>query len=248
MARKRTKPVYDPDKVMKGLLAAVTESYKETGELKLTAEEFDMSALKIRKLLITAGVYHNELSDQVYELYTQGKTIAEIGQITGLGRSSINGYLPYTKAVYNPKEVSQNAERIKVFRSRQKAVSDLHADISLDNLWKAVVAFQGYPFYTASGQSFTYELKKGLGAEYNRELIVNQGKESIGWSAVKLAFYYALTQRGKVIDCPEAMGDICGASYIYPLLYRFGIIDVPDAVAQKMQIRGGSHRNTDKML
>lgn len=78
--------------------------------------------------------------------------------------------------------------------------------------------------------------------------IETQDKESIEWSAVKLAFYYALTQRGKVIDCPEALGDICGASYIYPLLYRFGIIDVPDAVAQKMQIRGGAHRNTDKML
>ena len=249
MARKRTKPIYEPEKVMKELLAAVKESYAETGELKLTAEEFDMSALKIRKLLITAGVYHNEMSDQVYELYTQGKSVAEIGQITGLGRSSINGYLPYTKVVYNPKEVSQNAERIKVFRSRQKAVSDLHADISLDNLWKAVVAFQGYPFYTASGLPFVYELKKGRGAEYNKELIVNRRRESksIVWSSVKLAFYYALTQKGRVIDRPKALGDIRGVSYIYPLLYRFGIIDVPEAVAEKMWIRGGVHRNTDKL-
>ena len=57
MARKRTKPIYEPEKVMKELLATVKEAYNETGELKLTAEEFDMSALKIRKLLITAGVY-----------------------------------------------------------------------------------------------------------------------------------------------------------------------------------------------
>ena len=126
MARPKTKQVYDTEKIMKELLAAVVDSYEETGELKLTAEEFGMSALKIRKLLITAGAYHNDLSDQVNDLFAQGKTVAEIGQIIGLGKSSINGYLPYTKAVYNPKELSQNAERIKLFRSRQNAVSDLN--------------------------------------------------------------------------------------------------------------------------
>lgn len=68
MARKRTKPIDEPEKVMNELLDAVKESYNETDELKQTAEEFDMSALKIRKLLITAGVYYNELSDQVYRM------------------------------------------------------------------------------------------------------------------------------------------------------------------------------------
>ncbi len=241
MARPRVKPEYDAEKIMKELLAAVAEFYAETGELKLTAEEFDMSALKIRKLLITAGAYHNELSDQVNDLYQRGKSLAEIAQITGLGRSSINGYLPYTKAIYNPEELSQNAERMKVFWKRQKAVEELNADVSLDNLWKAVVEFQGYPFHTASGLPFVYELKKGRGEEYNKELIVNRRKESksIVWSSVKLAFYCALTQRGKVVDRPKALGDLRGVSYIYPLLYRFGIISVPDEAARKMQLKGG---------
>ncbi len=44
---------------MRELVAAAAESYEETGELKLTAEELGVSALKIRKLLITAGVYSN---------------------------------------------------------------------------------------------------------------------------------------------------------------------------------------------
>ena len=51
---------YDPDKIMKNLLDAVSESYEETRELKQTAAEFDMSPLKIRKLLITSGAYSNE--------------------------------------------------------------------------------------------------------------------------------------------------------------------------------------------
>lgn len=249
MARLRTKPIYDAEKVMKELLEIVSASYEETGELKLTAEEFDMSALKIRKLLITAGVYHNDASDEVNRLYSKGKTPEEIANITGLGRSSVNGYLPYSKAIYKPEELSQNAERIKVFRNRQKAVAELQENISLDNLWKAVVVFQGYPFHTVSGLPFVYELKKGRGAEYNKELIVNRRKESksIVWSSVKLVFYYALTMRGTVVDHPKALGDVRGVSYIYPLLYRFGIINVPTSVAEKMQLKRGRNHERDRL-
>ena len=50
---------------MKNLLDAVSESYEETGELKQTAAEFDMSPLKIRKLLITSGAYSNDISKVV---------------------------------------------------------------------------------------------------------------------------------------------------------------------------------------
>lgn len=65
----------------------------------MTAEEFDMSPLKIRKLLITAGAYSNAISDEVNRLYESGKSVEEIRIIMGLRKSSINGYLPYTKSV-----------------------------------------------------------------------------------------------------------------------------------------------------
>ena len=54
MTRPKKRPHYDPDKIMKNLLDAVSESYEETGELKQTAVEFNISPLKIRKLLITS--------------------------------------------------------------------------------------------------------------------------------------------------------------------------------------------------
>lgn len=168
MARPKKKPAYDAEKIMKELMAAVAESYEETGELKLTAEEFSMSALKIRKLLITAGAYRNDISDEVNDLYAAGKSIVEIQSITGLGKSSVNGYLPYTKAIYKLEELSLNAERINVFRSRQQAVKELSADMREDKLWAAVVAFQNYPFHTATGLPFVYELKKGRSREYKR--------------------------------------------------------------------------------
>ena len=40
--------------------------------------------------------------------------------------------------------------------------------------------------------------------------------------------------KGEVVDRPKALGDIRGVTYIYGMLYRFGLIDVPDEVKEKM--------------
>lgn len=238
MSRPKKRPLYDAEKIMKELLKAVAESYNETEELKLTAEEFDMSALKIRKILITAGAYSNEISEEVNELYAAGKTVAEIQRITGLGKSSVNGYLPYTKAFYKPDELSLNAERIKVFRDRQQAVKVLSVDMSEDNLWEAVIAYQKYPLRTATGLPFVYNLKQGRSGKYNKELIVSRRTESktVVWSSMMLAFQKAMEMQGEVVERPRALGDIRGISYIYPMLYRFGLIEVPEKIVAKMQL------------
>ena len=39
---------------------------------------------------------------------------------------------------------------------------------------------------------------------------------------------------GEVVDHPKALGDIRGVTYIYGIFYRFGLIDVPDEVKEKM--------------
>ncbi len=82
MARPKKKPYYEAEKIMKDLMLAVAESYEETGELKLTAAEFALSSIKIRKLLITAQekgftseIYTNEIYEEVYSLYATGKSL-----------------------------------------------------------------------------------------------------------------------------------------------------------------------------
>ena len=238
MARPKKRPHYDPDKIMKNLLDAVSESYEETGELKQTAAEFDMSPLKIRKLLITSGVYSNEISIVVNDLRAAGKSIAEIQELTGLKKSSVNGYLSYTKSIYKAKELSLNAERINTYRSRQQVVRNMIEHMNEHALWNAVVVFQKYPFHTITGLPFTYELKKSRNGDYNRELIIDRrsGSKTIVWSSVMMAFEKAVELRGEVVLRPKALGDIRGVSYIYPMLYRFGVIEVPEKYAEKMKV------------
>ena len=73
--------------------------------------------------------------------------------------------------------------------------------------------------------------------------MVNRRQESktLAWSSVILAFHKALEMRGEVVERPKGLGDIRGISYVYPMLYRFGIIDVPSKKAEKMELKGGKY-------
>lgn len=208
------------------LIEIVSEVYKETGELKLTAERFNMSPLKVRKILITAGIYKSKLEDEINELYNQGKTITQIMEITGLKKSSVNGYFPYTKSVYNTKEISANAERIQLYRRRKRLVSRLQKEQSEEILWLAVIEFQKYPFYTYSGLPFSYTLKTGKNGAYNREILIDRrsNSKSLAWSSICLAFERARQMQGVAIKTPKMLGDIRGISYIYAMFKHWGII------------------------
>ena len=41
--------------------------------------------------------------------------------------------------------------------------------------------------------------------------------------------------KGEVVDRPKALGDIRGVTYLFGMFYRFGLIDVPDEVKEKMK-------------
>lgn len=235
MGRPRKKPHYDSEKIMKELIDAVVESFEETGELKLTAAEFEMSPIKIRKLLITADVYENEISAQVQDIYKETKSISQVMVETGLSRASVSGYLPYQKMVYGAEELSVAAERTDKYRRRKNAVSELHdADDPEQALWNAIVEFEGYVFRTVTGLKFKYELKRGRSGGRNREIIIDRMKDSksLTWSSVMLA--YDKIEPKEYIR-PKELSDSRGISYLFSIFYRFGLIDVDEKLALKLQ-------------
>ena len=236
MGRKKLRPDYDAVKIQSELIGITKELYGMGYHYRQIARELDLSVSKVVKLLITGGEYSSEICERINDLFGNGKSVPEIQELLNVSRATVQSYLPYKKGVYNAKEISLNAERIKVYRKREKAVKELSADMCEEKLWDAVVEFRGYPFRTVSGMSFTYMLKKGRNGEYNREIEVNRCKESktLVWSSVMLGFDNALAMKGSSVECPKALGDIWGVLYIFPILYRFGVISVPDDVALKM--------------
>ena len=220
---------------MQEFLNTVTEVYQATNEIKATALELSLPLNKVKKLLITAGVLKYTETEQIQKLITQGKTMEEIQAIMGLSHSTINTYLPYSKVIYKMSEISQNAERVRRYQARKK----FKEDCTEENLWKCIVAFQNYPFYTASGLPFTYTLKTGRNGKYTKELFIDrrENSKSLAWSSVKIAFEKAMEKEDAVFDRPKAIADVRGVSYSYSLLWRFGVINVPEDVEKKM--RGG---------
>ena len=53
-------------------------------QLKFLAEDFGMTPIKVRKMLITSGAYQTATSIKVNKLYTSGKSIREIQVAMGL--------------------------------------------------------------------------------------------------------------------------------------------------------------------
>ena len=159
-----------------------------------------------------------------------------------LSRASVYSYIPYKRVLYAPEgspDASVTADRIRLYRQRRESVLVLKEEQSDATLWNAIVAFQDYPFKTVSGLEFRYRLKTGRSGEYTKELLIDrrENSKSLSWSSVVLAFNRAMERKGKIITRPKELGDIRGISYIYPMLWRFGIISVPENVAARMEIQ-----------
>ena len=107
------------------------------------------------------------------------------------------------------------ADRVGLYRKRQKYIEKLHEDLSEESLWDCLVAFQSYLFHTASGLPFKYTIKVGRSGEYTKELLVDRREESktLAWSSVVLAFKNAIAYEG-IVQKPKSLGDIRGISYI----------------------------------
>ena len=244
--RKKLKPKYNAGKNLKELMDAAAILYKDEMTMQAIADALSLNPIKVRKLLITAGVYESDTAKLVQQTFdsfrsTQSYSAAVTSTMSALqlSRPSVTSYLPYEKCVYFPEDaeaanISAGAERQRHYR----AVVALRKDPCEENLWKCVVAFREYKFKTMSGLPFTYTLKKGRGDEFTKELWINRREESksLAWSSVMLA-YHNIGKIGEVVNRPKALGDIRGVSYIYGLFYRFGLIDVPDEVKEKMTKR-----------
>ena len=241
--RKKLKPEYNAGKNLKKLMDAAAILYKEEMTMQAIADALSLNPIKVRKLLITAGVYKSDTAKLVRQTFgsfrsTQSYFDAVTSTMAALQLShpSVTSYLPYEKGVYFPE--TAEAETISAGAERQRhyrAVDALRKDPCEVNLWKCVVAFRGYKFKTLSGLPFTYKLKKGREDEFTKELWIDrrEGSKSLAWSSVLLA-YHNIGEIGEVVGRPKALGDIRGVSYIYGMFYRFGLIDVPDKVKEKM--------------
>ena len=239
--RKKLKPEYDAGKNLKEQMESAVALYDSEMSLQAIGEELGLNPIKVRKLLITAGVYESEVAEKVQATFQEYRetqdyktSILSTANTLQLSKASVTSYLPYQKGVYFPstadkEKISVGAER----RRRYRAVRKLRSEPTEEHLWETVLLYSGVRFKTYSGLPFTYEIRKGRNGEYTRELWIDRREKSksLAWSSIVLALGNI---KGEVVERPKALGDIRGVTYIYGMFYRFGLIDVPDEVKEKM--------------
>ena len=241
--RKKQKPEYDAGENLKEQMESAVTLYEEDCSLRAIADVLTLNPIKVRKLLITAGVYKSEAAEKVQDTFEEYRetqnykeAIRSTANILNLSKASVTSYLPYQKGVYFPSTAEK--EKISVGAERQRryrAIRKLRSEPTEEHLWETVLLYSGVRFTTYSGLSFTYEIRKGRNGQYTKELWIDrrENSKSLAWSSVLLALRN-MKKVGEVVDRPKALGDIRGVTYIYGMFYRFGLIDVPDKVKEKM--------------
>lgn len=207
--RKPSKPGYDANEVLSQQMVAAVALYSTDDHptLQAIADNLSLNPIKVRKLLITAGVYKSDTANHVQRAFNTQRdaglsytdAITATMRELNLSKASVNSYLPYEKGVYFPEDadavnISVGAERQRHYR----AVTALKKNPSEETLWNCVIAFRGYEFKTMSGLPFTYTLKKGRGNGFakgngctkgngfTKELWIDrrEGSKSLAWSSI----------------------------------------------------------------
>ena len=250
--RKNTNPALSMEQLLSQAIELFQEPYDDRDErdaflpsLRTVATALNTTILRTRKLLITAECYSTSISRTVQTLVAEGRSVEEVMALTGLGRASVNSYLPYKNLAFLLDQTTVNADRHRVFRRRVKAVNELQSHMDSPDvevwLWKAIIAFEGYPFRTSGrsnreGTRFKYEVSREPGKSgrhycgtcvdgFGNELwIIVDGvkrEKSISRSTVELG--YKKAQELGVVKGPKALGLPGAGSYLWPVLIRLGV-------------------------
>lgn len=110
---------------------------------------------------------------------------------------------------------------------QQRAVKRLREEVNCDSLWNCVLAFESCTFTTTSGLPYTYSIRLNRFGEKGKEIFVSRKEKAITKSSVEKALEVVM-ERGEPLPVkmttPKEL-NVFGASYIYPLFIRFGLVE-----------------------
>ena len=191
--RKKLKPEYDAGKNLKEQMESAVALYDSEMSLQAIGDELGLNPIKVRKLLITAGVYESEVAEKVkntFEEYRETQdyktSILSTANTLKLSKASVTSYLPYKKGVYYPsitekEKISVGAER----QRRYRAMKRWRADPTEENFWGVVLTYAGVKFKTYFGLPFSYEIKKAGTASTQKNCGSTAGRTVKAWHGVQ---------------------------------------------------------------
>lgn len=125
----KKKPNYKPEEIQKEYLEHSVAVYRASSSIRAAARELEISPMKLRKILITEGIYDNAMSREIWTMYKGGMSVEEIAEAEGMTVSNVYSYLPYEKIVYKMDQKSVSAERQQRYRDRKKGKAKIDDDL-----------------------------------------------------------------------------------------------------------------------
>lgn len=104
---------------MDATMTAVIRLYEQGEPIKRIAHRLSLSEGKVKKILITAGLYSSPLTRDIAERTKAGQTVEQIAVALGVSKNVILGNMPYTKGMYNAEYPTINAIRIRKCKLRK---------------------------------------------------------------------------------------------------------------------------------
>lgn len=101
----------------------ITEVYQKSKSIKKTAEEIGTSVIKVRRVLITEGLWSSPTSKKILNLYNQGLATKDIAKMLAYTEKNVQAYLPYSRGFYGDCQ-SDDSVRSKEYRERKKQAAE----------------------------------------------------------------------------------------------------------------------------
>lgn len=108
------------EEIQKEFMEQCVDVFNGSNSIRQAAKSLEISPMKLRKILITAGVFESEMSEEIRRMDEAGKTIEEIAEIQHMSKACVYSYLTYRAIVYNLPVKSKEAERQKKYRNNKK--------------------------------------------------------------------------------------------------------------------------------
>lgn len=100
------------------LYQSIIDTYLQTDSVNETAKLLDTYPIKVRRVLITEGLWSSRTSEEIGTLWKKGMTVPEIAEALCLSEKNIQSYLPYTRGQYGGENRSNTAIRSGIYRER----------------------------------------------------------------------------------------------------------------------------------
>lgn len=103
----------------------IIQSYRSTNSILETAKNVGVSTVKVRKVLITEGLWESDTSNKIGKLLNQGYKTEEIAELLCISIKNVQAYMPYERGIYGGEQLSADAVRSGKYRNRMKKAAEM---------------------------------------------------------------------------------------------------------------------------